>query len=183
MADERKNKEGQSRRTFLKVGTVAVGGVVTVVVTVPLVREFLYPVGRHVVSTPDEPIDVGLKAEELEAGGAPVRVKLVASSVRDAWNVESGVAVGSAWLRRNDAGEILAFTSVCPHLGCAIDFSEGEAAFRCPCHKSAFALDGEKQGGPAKRGLDPLPVSVGEEGRIKVTFKRFRLDIAERVEA
>lgn len=182
MADEREKNAGQSRRTFLKVGTVAAGGVVTVVVAVPLVPYVFDPVGRRVVTTPDEPIDVGLKAEELEAGGDPVRVQLVASSQRDAWSVASEVAVGSAWLRKTDAGEIIAFTSVCPHLGCAIDFAEQEAVFRCPCHKSAFALDGARQVGPARRGLDPLPVSEDEEGRVHVTFKRFQQDISERVE-
>ena len=39
-----------------------------------------------------------------------------------------------------------------------------------------------REAGPAKRGMDPLEVSV-EEGRVKVRFERFRLDVAGREKA
>lgn len=190
MSDEREKKEPEpgpragsaSRRTFLKAGTVATGGVITVVVAAPLARYAFYPVGREVVSSSDAPIDIGLKADDLEPGAAPVKVELVAAAVRDAWTVKSGVAVGAAWVRKNADGEIVAFTSTCPHLGCSVSFRPQEHQYRCPCHDSTFALDGEHKGGPAKRGLDPLPVAVDAEGRVKLTFKRYREDVAERIE-
>jgi Rieske Fe-S protein len=74
---------------------------------------------------------------------------------------------------------VQALSAVCPHLGCAVDFDTQAGVFKCPCHKSAFGLDGAKISGPSKRGLDPLPVRV-DDGRVKVTFIRFRSDIAER---
>jgi menaquinol-cytochrome c reductase iron-sulfur subunit len=60
-----------------------------------------------------------------------------------------------------------------------VSFDGGAGVYRCPCHKSAFARTGDKQAGPSKRGLDPLPVKV-EDGRVKVTFIRFRPDVPER---
>jgi menaquinol-cytochrome c reductase iron-sulfur subunit len=167
-----------SRRGFLKVATAAIGGAIGAVLAYPLVRYVLYPVGRRVVSDPGEPLDI-LSADALVPGAAPVRVGLAADQVRDAWVVADEVPLGAAWVRRTEDGEVQAFSSVCPHLGCAIEFSEGEGVYKCPCHRSAFGVDGERITGPSKRGLDPLPVRV-EDGRVKVTFVRFRPDIAER---
>jgi menaquinol-cytochrome c reductase iron-sulfur subunit len=169
---------GQARRGFLKAATVALGGAIGAVLAYPLVRYLLHPVGRRVVSDPGEPIDIG-PADALVPGAAPVRVQLSADRVRDAWALADDVPLGAAWVRRTENGDVQAFTQACPHLGCAIEFDGGEGVFKCPCHRSAFGLDGEKITGPSKRGLDPLPVKV-EDGRVKLTFIRFKTDIAGR---
>ncbi len=163
----------------MKSATLAMGGMIGAVTAIPLVRYFLHPVGRKMVSAPTAPIDIVAEAE-LVAGAAPVRLPIIASGVRDAWNTSNDVAVGSCWVSKSEEGEITAFSSVCPHLGCSISFSEKSDDFRCPCHNSSFAKkDGKKDSGPAKRGLDPLEVTV-EEGRVKVVYQRFRNDISER---
>lgn len=57
------------------------------------------------------------------------------------------------------AGEFRAFSTVCPHQGCAVsNVSNGQII--CPCHRSTFGLDGAVRSGPAPRGLDPVPVTV-----------------------
>ena len=76
------------------------------------------------------------------------------------------------------------FTSVCPHLGCAVEFDGPAGEFECPCHDSAFAKDGEKLFGPSLRGLDPLAVKLVESDGTKeiwVECDRFRTGIAERM--
>lgn len=172
-------KSDTTRRGFLKAATLTLGGAIGAVMAVPLVRYFLHPVGRKMVSTPDAPIDIAAEADII-AGAAPVRLPIVASGVRDAWNTMDDVAVGSCWVSKDDKGAITAFTSVCPHLGCSVSYAAQAAEFRCPCHNSAFDLQGaKKDNGPAKRGLDPLKVTV-EGGRVKVSYQRFRNDIAER---
>lgn len=56
-------------------------------------------------------------------------------------------------------GVFNAFSTVCPHQGCAVTtVTNGEII--CPCHRSAFGLDGAVRSGPAPRGLDPVPVTV-----------------------
>jgi menaquinol-cytochrome c reductase iron-sulfur subunit len=169
---------GDDRRSFLKGATLALGGAVGVVLAVPLVRYLFFPVGRKVVSSAVEPVDV-IAESALVAGGPPVQVALMAAKQRDAWGVRDKVGVGSAWLSKDKAGRVTALSSVCPHLGCAIGYDERDKVFRCPCHKSAFGRDGARQAGPARRGLDPLPVAVAG-GRVKVTFLRFRPDVPER---
>ncbi len=167
-----------NRRRFLEVATLALGGAVGLVLAVPLVRYFLFPVGRKVVSAPDGSIDV-CALSAVPADGKPVQVAVVADAQRDAWSVRERVAVGSAWLRRDGAGKVIALSGQCPHLGCSVGF-DGDR-FRCPCHKSAFKANGERESGPSKRGLDPLPVEV-KGGRVHLRFLRFRPDVAERTE-
>ncbi|MBL4633403.1 MAG: ubiquinol-cytochrome c reductase iron-sulfur subunit [Kofleriaceae bacterium] len=168
-----------SRRGFMKTATLAIGGVMGAITAVPLVRYFLHPVGRRMVSTPSAPIDIAA-ASDIVAGAAPVRLPIIASGVRDAWNTANDIAVGSCWVSKSEAGEITAYSSVCPHLGCSISFSEKSDDFRCPCHNSSFnKKDGGRNEGPAKRGLDPLEIKV-EEGRVKVVYKRYRNDISDR---
>lgn len=169
----------KNRRSFLKAVTVAIGGAVGAVFAVPLVRYFLFPVGRKVVSSSSEPVDV-IAESALVAGGPPVQVAIVAAQQRDAWLGRDKVAIGSAWLTKDSSGRVSAFSAQCPHLGCAIGYDDASSMYRCPCHKSAFGRDGGKQAGPAKRGLDPLPVSV-KDGRVKVTFLRFRQDVPTRI--
>ena len=168
------------RRRFLKVATAALGGAIGLVAGVPLVRYLLYPVGRRIVSSAAEPVDVAA-ADAIAAGAPPVRVTVTASSVRDAWAVTRDVPLGAAWLVRDGGGRLRALSSVCPHLGCAVDFDREASEFRCPCHRSSFAADGSKKGGPTKRSMDELPVEE-RDGRVLVTYKRFRSDVADREE-
>ncbi len=170
--------DGTSRRGFLKTATVAIGGAIGALAALPLVRFVFHPVGKGVVTSAAEPVDV-MASGALAAGGEPVRVQLRASAVRDAWSAQRDVPLGAAWLQRKEDGEVEAFSSVCPHLGCAVGYDEGEQQFVCPCHRSGFARDGERLYGPVKRGLDPLPVAE-ENGRVKVQFVRYELDTSER---
>lgn len=169
------------RRRFLNAVTVGLGGLVGLIMAVPLVRFLFFPLGRKVVTDTGEAIET-IAADELAPGAPPVRIELAGDRVRDAWGVADDARLGAAYLQKNEDGEVTALSSVCPHLGCSIDFDGASDSFKCPCHKSAFARSGEKLGGPSKRGLDPLPVAI-KDGRVMVTWKRYRTDIAERVES
>lgn len=167
-----------SRRSFFKAATIAIGGLVGAVVALPAAGYLLFPRRRKTVSSVADGVDV-MAAKDLVAGAPPVRVQISADSVRDGWGVVSDVPLGSAYLRRDETGQVIAVSAACPHLGCAVAFDEAKGHFGCPCHKSSFAVNGDKLSGPSKRGLDPLPV-VEADGRIKVTYLRFRADIADR---
>jgi Rieske Fe-S protein len=58
------------------------------------------------------------------------------------------------------AGEIRAFTAICPHAGCLVS-EVVDSEIICPCHGSAFSIvDGAVIQGPATQGLAPEAVSV-----------------------
>jgi Rieske Fe-S protein len=74
-------------------------------------------------------------------------------------------------VRRDESGQLVELSAVCPHLGCIVGWNAGERTWDCPCHGSRFAPDGHVVNGPAKGGLarieegDPvIPVgtSLGE---------------------
>jgi Rieske Fe-S protein len=122
----------------------------------------------------------------LPADGLPHQF-VMTTDVTDAWTRGQNQRVGSAFLSRTDSDgkpQITAFTSTCPHLGCAVEFAAGQGRFECPCHESGFGKDGEKLFGPSLRGLDPLEVKLaGEEGtqEVLVAYRRFRAGVAERI--
>jgi Rieske Fe-S protein len=81
-----------------------------------------------------------------------------------------------------DGERVRALSTVCPHAGCSVDWDEARARFACPCHDSAFALDGATVAGPAPRGLDALDCTV-EAGRVRVVYRRFRPGVKSRERA
>ena len=168
------------RRTWLKW---ACGAIVTGIggaVAVPLTRALVWPAdgGRRIVTGAEDPIAVGNAADFSEI---PRRVELVVDSARDAWARRPQQRLGSAWVLRAE-GEVRAFTTACPHLGCSLGYDASARLFRCPCHESAFdGATGARRDGPAPRGMDPLPV-IPDGDLVRIRFRRFRPDIAEREE-
>lgn len=173
-----------SRRRFLARATLAIGGVIGAIMAVPLLRYLFYPVGKKLVRSPKEPIDV-IGANELRVGDPPRLVTVNADSVRDAWSV-SATPLGAVWLRKvktkTGKEQVHALSSACPHLGCAVGYDAASKRYKCPCHRSAFAVDGKKLGGPARRDMDPLHAEIDGNGRVVVTFKKYRSDISGREE-
>lgn len=160
-----------SRRRFLKVATGCLGGGLGVALLVPASRLALGVTGARTVTSTSEPIDA-IGADQV--GAVPVAVTLRAASVRDAWSTTRDVPLGVVYLRKDEQGAIHALSGVCPHLGCTIGFDAGTGKYTCPCHESFFAVDGARETGPSKRGLDELPVTV-EDGRVKVQWIRYEL--------
>lgn len=109
--------------------------------------------------------------------GEPKRIALVADR-KDAWTLEKDVELGAAWLLRKGP-DVVAWSTVCPHLGCAVDKAANGPGFYCPCHDSSFGPDGQRLTGPSPRGLDTLATKV-EDGVVHVEFLRFRQGTPEK---
>ncbi len=108
----------------------------------------------------------------------------VVSSRSNAWNKEPHVPIGAVYLRRTGEKTISAFNVVCPHAGCFVDYKEERNIYLCPCHNSAFALDGmiANASSPSPRPLDQLEVQIrGEE--IWVKFQNFRAGESKKIPA
>jgi quinol---cytochrome c reductase iron-sulfur subunit, bacillus type len=95
--------------------------------------------------------------------GTPVAVTVIDDLV-DAWNRFNDVPIGSVWLR-NVEGQMLAFSSVCPHLGCSVNYRRSNSDFHCPCHTSSFNLNGKKTNRVPPRDMDSLEVVLRSQGQ------------------
>jgi menaquinol-cytochrome c reductase iron-sulfur subunit len=78
------------------------------------------------------------------------------------------------WVVRRTASDMVVFSPNCPHLGCRYDWDPRDSLFKCPCHGSAFTIDGRVVSGPAPRPLDTLPAEV-RRGTLYVKFEQFKL--------
>jgi Rieske Fe-S protein len=165
------------RRAFLKFLTAGLGAFAAAIAVIPGLGFLAGPLRRSTGGGAANPVRVA--GERDIKPGKPLRVTAIGSR-EDAWLRLERVTLGSCWLvRANEDGPIKAFSTVCPHLGCGIDFDEKARRFACPCHASAFDLDGRCLGGPSPRGLDELDARV--EGRdVMVRYQRFRLGTTKR---
>jgi Rieske Fe-S protein len=83
----------------------------------------------------------------------------------DGWKISSEKS--TAWVVRQGNNRIVAFSPQCTHLGCAVHWDERNRNFLCPCHTSAFDLEGQVLSGPAPRALDRYQVRV-EGARLRI---------------
>jgi glycine/D-amino acid oxidase-like deaminating enzyme/nitrite reductase/ring-hydroxylating ferredoxin subunit len=59
---------------------------------------------------------------------------------------------------KDEQGNIHAFSAVCPHLGCMVQWNGEEKSFDCPCHGSRFTKEGIVINGPATIGLEKIEI-------------------------
>jgi menaquinol-cytochrome c reductase iron-sulfur subunit len=164
------------RRSFLKLATCGLGTGVGLVIVAPSLRVVLDPAGKQTVTSPTEPLDLGLP-DRFRKDADPERVEIVAPVIKDGWAATRNVVLGAAWIRRTGPAptDIDARSAICPHLGCAVGWDAAKSTFLCPCHDSRFKVTGEPLGGPAERPLDRLPIQQGSDGRLKLTWVVYRL--------
>jgi menaquinol-cytochrome c reductase iron-sulfur subunit len=173
---------GVSRRKFYAIAANGLGALIALVVAVPGVAYLLDPLRRKARGGELRALPVTLK--ELPVG-VPRQFPII-DERQDAWVQYPPEPVGSVWLVRESEGpqsKVVAFTSECPHLGCAINLSADGQSFFCPCHASAFKLDGERLNETPPRGMDTLEVEVpaDESAPIRVKFQRFRTQSEEKI--
>jgi menaquinol-cytochrome c reductase iron-sulfur subunit len=168
------------RRDFLGAATVALGGLVTMVLALPGLAYILSPLRRK---GQEGAFHMLTRLNELEVG-VP-RSFAIIEERQDSWVKYPREPVGSVWLVRQPAGsktQVLALQSECPHLGCAINLKDDRTGFLCPCHTSAFTLEGSPTNQVPPRPMDRLEVEVttGADPEVRVKFQRFRTAIEEK---
>ncbi|AHG04518.1 FAD-dependent oxidoreductase [Halobacterium sp. DL1] len=78
---------------------------------------------------------------------------------------------GPVGVYRDERGEVHTVSAVCPHMGCHVEWNDGEESWDCPCHGSRFDYDGRVVHTPAvsdletfsERELSAIGVGVAQE--------------------
>lgn len=167
----------KGRRNALKVVTGAFGAGAALLVGAPVIGALIAPASRRTVKGADDFVPVA-DMSALPNDGTPIAVVVVVRDAIDAWAKMPPTQVGTVFVRKA-TGHVEVFSSVCPHLGCRIDFDSKNKRFSCPCHDSTFELDGAVHSGPSPRPMDHLETRIAE-GRIEIKFQRFEAGTEER---
>lgn len=148
------SKHRVSRRQFLNYTLTGVGGFMAAGMIMPMVRFAIDPVlkadaGGDFVPTKQKVADIT---------NEPTRVDFTFDQ-KDGW-YESEVT-NTAWVYKDDKGEIVALSPKCKHLGCTVDWNTDKSNpnhFFCPCHFGLYTKDGTNvPGTPPIAPLDVYP--------------------------
>jgi cytochrome b6-f complex iron-sulfur subunit len=138
--NEKHSPPKPARRRFLEIflGTGITASLVS----------FLYPVIRYLI--PPRRSDLGSNT-------------VLAAKVGDL-KVNSGkifrFGAHPALLVLTDNDKYLAFTAVCTHLGCTVQYRPDIHEIWCPCHNGKYDLHGRNISGPPPRPLTEFTVNV-----------------------
>ncbi|MFN2529170.1 MAG: ubiquinol-cytochrome c reductase iron-sulfur subunit [Candidatus Baltobacteraceae bacterium] len=199
--DEPETPEEVSRRQFMVNATVALSGVIGLGLAIPIVGSLLPSGGsgkgvwspldaaewKQLQSSTEKPVKLsftmktkdaylpeetdaqyvwGIKADQAKMQKA--RPDLFASDGKAIFQNIKGVEPYNVV----SMGFVM-FSPICPHLGCRFNYDADQNKFLCPCHGSVYTREGEHIGGPAPRGLDPLPLHE-RSGQAEVMWIRYQ---------
>ena len=176
------------RRTFLVWATNGMGAVFAAVLGLPALAYLADPRNRATRET-------GWRTVARLNDLTPLvpTEAVIQETRRDAWTLHPDDIVGRVWLIRQPAGDaVTAFTTICPHLGCSVNWvppplgqPSESGQFLCPCHGGRFDQKGDRVVGggnnnPAPRGMDTLEVqvipdpAVAKDKLVQVKYQRFK---------
>lgn len=201
--DDPGTPEEITRRKFMANASLFIGGVVGVVLAVPILGS-LVPQGGDGKGN-WAPLNKDEFASLQTATTKPVKLEFTLKS-KDSYLPEEssgeyvwGIKVASPQAFMKDRTDIakpalpyadgtydvvnmnfVILSPICPHLGCRPIWNSDANRFQCPCHGSQFNLDGEHLAGPAPRGMDPLPLRE-QSGTAEIMWIRYQTSIPDRV--
>ncbi|HEV3118350.1 MAG TPA: Rieske 2Fe-2S domain-containing protein [Gemmataceae bacterium] len=152
-----------NRRSLLKWATHGLGALFGALLGIPAIA---YVIDARNRPAPDSDFRTVARLSELHKG-VPHQV-VIRDVRRDAWTLHPSDVIGRVWLVRGEGDTVNAFTTICPHLGCSVNFEAKDDLFLCPCHGGTFLLDGQRKEltertNPAPRGMDRLEIRLSHE--------------------
>jgi Rieske Fe-S protein len=141
---------GTSRRGFFGLLTDLVLAAIGLLIAIPAVR-FLWSPLRATGET-------GTAANFLDAGPlsdikpGEWRLVTVEKTQKDSWKTNK--VRHAVWVRRTGDGDkdITVLSSICPHLGCPINWHPDEKCIFCRCHGGVFNAQGQVKSGGTRTG-------------------------------
>ena len=130
-----------SRRGFVNVLLGTSFGAMTVWMLYPVVRYLIPPKSGDPsvasVTVPWKPAEIKVSSGRIFRFGS-----------------QPGILI------KTPAGELRAFTAVCTHLNCTVQYREEKQDIWCACHNGIYDLNGKNVSGPPPRPLEPFKVYV-----------------------
>jgi menaquinol-cytochrome c reductase iron-sulfur subunit len=162
-AEQTLDPRERGRRSFLGMVLSVGGAAFAALCALPLARYVAYPL--YAAEADRSWSDLGA-LDEFASAREPVRKLLEVQQVNGWQQTTQQTAV---YVTRDTRNELVALSSVCPHLGCSVGWQAGSSKFVCPCHGGCFAANGERISGPPPRGLTALETKTAN-GRLAVRY-------------
>ncbi len=134
-----------TRTKFLSIVAVAMGGVMTAAILVPVIG---FAVADSVKAEDWRWVDVGPLSD------FPANQTTSIAVTGPTPEADRRVFV------RNRDNSLMAIWNRCVHLGCPVSYSEGADGFSCPCHGGAYDSVGRRTAGPPPRPLDRFDIKI-----------------------
>ncbi len=87
-----------------------------------------------------------------------VEISLSAISASGAYSFQYGGSPGI--LIQEEDGSLRAFSLICTHMACTVNWNPDKKEFHCPCHDALFDAQGNVLSGPAPSPLERWRVEV-----------------------
>jgi Rieske Fe-S protein len=139
--DEASLTRNGARRDFLNWFIGATGGAFIVSVLYPLSRYLIPP---KVEESTARTVTVSIKPQEIKPNSGQI------------FRFGSQPAI----LINTPTGELKAFTAVCTHLACIVQYRSDLNHIWCACHNGHFDLNGKNVEGPPPKPLEEYAVNV-----------------------
>jgi menaquinol-cytochrome c reductase iron-sulfur subunit len=141
-----------SRRSFYAVAIQGLGALITAALAIPAA---MYLLMKPRTKKAGQWVEAAAM-DQLQAH-KPEEVVFRRTRV-DGWRVFTEKT--TAWVVKTDDQKVTAFAPQCTHLGCAYHWDDSKKYFLCPCHTSAFSIEGKVLSGPAPRPLDMFEARI-----------------------
>lgn len=160
--DDHADDPGYHTRTkFLSLVAVAMGGVMTAAILVPVI-------GFAVADTVKEEewrwVDIGPLSDFKKDSTTSLAV-----------TGPDPEADRRVFVRNRD-DKLIAIWNRCAHLGCPVKYSSGGDNYTCPCHGGAYDSLGKVTAGPPPRPLDRLDIKIVNGSGQDVAYKDAKPD-------
>ena len=169
----------EPRRNFMaEASAVVIGGAITVCPVAAGLAVMSDPLMRKAAAVDFVKI-ASLAA--LPDDGVPRQFPVIVDKRDDAWTRYVNEPIGSVFLKRAPGSDkVEAWNATCTHAGCFVTFLNEKKEYFCPCHNSAFDIQGKVVSGPPPRELDSLECQV-VDGVIQVKFQDFYVGIHDKM--
>jgi menaquinol-cytochrome c reductase iron-sulfur subunit len=152
-----------SRRDFVKIVMTFLGTIMAATIGLPAIAYLFSP---------------AIKARETQAwipagklDNYPVGVPTLFSFTRTMVNGwEKTVNSYGAYILKLSDTEVQAYSNICTHLSCRVNWTEADQLYICPCHDGRFNITGQVVSGPPPKPLNQYETKI-ENGLVYINFK------------
>jgi cytochrome b6-f complex iron-sulfur subunit len=109
----------------------------------------LYPVSRYLIPP-----------EVAESTATSVKLSIKPEDVKPNSGLIFKFGSSPGILIRTPAGDLRAFSAVCTHLNCTVQYRPDLTQIWCACHNGHYDLNGKNVSGPPPRPLEAYTVNV-----------------------